>query len=630
MPRRRAHRIGLERAVSGANVSLSLGPLEPLTAISPLDGRYRERVAALAPLVSEFGLLRYRVRVEVEWFLHLATWAEIAELPPVDAARAAQARAIWRGFSVRDAAEVRRLEARTNHDVKAVEYFVKQRLGDAVERPEHLEFVHFGCTSEDVNNLAYGLMITDVRRQVLLPALRAVEDDLRALARPLADAPMLARTHGQAASPTTAGKELANFVARLARQRERFAGMEVLGKMNGAVGNYNAHHAAYPNVDWPRRCREFVTGLGLTFNPHTTQIEPHDQLAEWFHCLTRYNQVLLDLDRDLWGYIALGYFRQRTAPGEVGSSTMPHKVNPIDFENSEGNIGVANALLGHLAAKLPVSRWQRDLSDSTALRNIGAAFAHCVLAYDSARRGLAKLALDAERCRADLTGAWEVLAEAVQTVMRAHGQREPYERLKALTRGRRLDERVYREVLDALDLPPAALRDLAALTPAAYTGLAPTLAENALAEQPAAVREVPWASHQDALCAVRIAVFVDEQGIDRDEELDGEDAASRHFLAQDADGHPIGAARLLPNGQIGRMAVLPAWRRRGVGAQLLGCAVAAAQTDGLPVFLHAQADAVPFYERNGFAVVGDVFEEANIDHRKMIPSAPAPTPRPRP
>ena len=602
-------------------------PLEPLTAISPVDGRYRDRVAALAPLVSEFGLMRYRVRVEVEWFLHLAALTEITELPPVDAARAARARSIWRDFSVRDATEVRRLEARTNHDVKAVEYFVKQRLGDATERPEQMEFVHFGCTSEDVNNLAYGLMITDARRQVLLPAMRGVEDDLRALARPLADTPMLSRTHGQAASPTTVGKELANFVARLARQRTQFAGAQVLGKMNGAVGNYNAHHAAYPNVDWPRRCREFVTGLGLTFNPHTTQIEPHDQLAEWFHCLTRYNQVLLDLDRDLWGYIALGYFRQRTAPGEVGSSTMPHKVNPIDFENSEGNIGVANALLAHLAAKLPVSRWQRDLSDSTALRNIGAAFAHSLLAYDSARRGLAKLELDAERCRADLAGAWEVLAEAVQTVMRAHGQPAPYERLKELTRGRRLDERVYREVLDALDLPPAALRDLAALTPASYTGLAPTLAQDALAEQTATVREVPWASHRESLCAVRIAVFVDEQGIDRDEELDGEDAASRHFLAEDGDGQPIGTARLLPSGQIGRMAVLPVWRRRGVGAQLLAAAVAAAQADGLPVFLHAQLDAVPFYERNGFNVVGDVFEEANIGHRKMTPGAPAPKPQ---
>ena len=611
--------------MSGANAPL---PLEPLTAISPVDGRYRERVAALAPLASEFGLMRYRVRVEVEWFLHLAALPEIAELPAVDAARAAKARAIWRDFSVRDAAEVRRKEARTNHDVKAVEYFVKGRLGGATGLPEHMEFVHFGCTSEDVNNLAYGLLITDARRQVLLPAMRGVEDDLRALARPLADTPMLARTHGQAASPTTVGKELANFVARLARQREQFAAAEVLGKMNGAVGNYNAHHAAYPNVDWPRRCREFVTGLGLAFNPHTTQIEPHDHLAEWFHCLTRFNQVLLDLSRDLWGYIALGYFRQRAKPGEVGSSTMPHKVNPIDFENSEGNIGVANALLGHLAGKLPVSRWQRDLSDSTALRNVGTAFAHCLLAYDSARRGLAKLELDAERCRADLAGAWEVLAEAVQTVMRAHGQPAPYERLKALTRGRRLDERVYREVLEALELPPAALRDLAALTPAAYTGLAPTLAQDALAEQAATVREVPWTSHRDALCAVRIAVFVDEQGIDRDEELDGEDAAARHFLAEDGAGHPVGAARLLPSGQIGRMAVLPAWRRRGVGARLLASAVAAARADGLPVFLHAQVDAVPFYERNGFAVVGDVFEEANIGHRKMIPNAPA-APKPK-
>ena len=600
----------------------SLESLDSLTAISPVDGRYRERVAALAPFVSEFGLMRYRVRVEVEWFAHLAALPEIAELPPLDAARAEQARALWRDFSVADAAEIRRLERRTNHDVKAVEYFVKERLSALAGLREHREFVHFGCTSEDVNNLAYGLMLTDARRRVLLPAMRGLLDDLRRFALPLADVPMLAYTHGQAASPTTVGKELANFVARLARQLGAFADAQLPGKMNGAVGNYNAHHAAYPGVDWPRRCREFVEGLGLAFNPYTTQIEPHDQLAEAFHALMRCNQVLLDLDRDVWGYIALGYFRQRAAPGETGSSTMPHKVNPIDFENSEGNIGVANALLGHLAEKLAVSRWQRDLSDSTALRNVGAAFAHSLLAYDSARRGLAKLEVDGDRCRADLDAAWEVLAEAAQTVLRAEGQPEPYERLKDLTRGRRIDADVYQELLDNLPLRDDARRKLGALTPASYTGLAATLARAALAEEPPtapSVREVAWATHHEALSAVRLAVFVDEQGVPRAEELDGEDATGRHFLAEDGSGQAIGTARLLPNGQIGRMAVLPAWRRHGVGTRLLALAVAAAREDNAPAFLHAQVDAVPFYERNGFVTAGEDFDEAGIQHRKMIP-----------
>ncbi len=596
-------------------------PLDSLTAISPVDGRYRQRVAALAPLVSEFGLMRYRVRVEVEWFLHLAALPEIAALPAVDDDRAERVCAVWRDFGVADAAEIRRLERRTNHDVKAVEYFVKARLGAIDGLREHVEFVHFGCTSEDVNNLAYGLMLADARRQVLLPAMRGLVEDLRRLALPHVDTPMLSRTHGQAASPTTVGKELANFVARLRRQLTAFAHAQLPGKMNGAVGNYNAHLAAYPAVDWPRRCREFVEGLGLAFNAHTTQIEPHDQLAEAFHCLTRFNQALLDLDRDLWGYIALGYFRQRAVAGETGSSTMPHKVNPIDFENSEGNIGIANALLGHLAEKLAVSRWQRDLSDSTALRNVGAAFAHSLLAHDSARRGLAKLEVDAERCRADLDSAWEVLAEAVQTVMRAEGQAEPYERLKELTRGRRIDADVYRELLENLPLSDDARRKLAALTPTTYTGLAATLARNALAEEPPTVREVAWATHREALSAVRLAVFVDEQGVARAEELDGEDPAGRHFLAEDANGEPIGTARLLPSGQIGRMAVLPAWRRHGVGTQLLELAIAAAREDNAPAFLHAQVAAIPFYERNGFVAMGEEFDEADIQHRKMVPRA---------
>ena len=592
----------------------------PLTAISPLDGRYRRHVEALASITSEFGLMRYRVRTEVEWFLFLAGMAEIAALPNVGAAQAAAAQAIWRDFDVADADSIKRMEAETNHDVKAVEYFVKAALGRIDGLAAHVEFVHFGCTSEDVNNLAYALMLVEARATVLAPAMRGLIDALRDLAAPLTDVPMLSRTHGQAASPTTVGKELANVVARLERQLRAFEEVEILAKMNGAVGNYNAHVVAFPQVDWPRRSRDFVTGLGLSFNAYTTQIEPHDYIAELGHCLMRFNQALLDFDRDMWGYISLGYFRQRKVEGETGSSTMPHKVNPIDFENSEGNLGLANAVLAHLGEKLPVSRWQRDLSDSTALRNIGTALGHCLIAYSSAGRGIAKLELDRNRLAADLDGAWEVLSEAVQTVLRSVGSAEPYERLKRLTRGRRMDERVYQNLLDELDLPAAVRRELAPLTPATYTGLAARLAEAALREVgEVTVLEVPWATHADALMRVRRAVFIEEQGVSEREELDGEDASSQHFLATDGQGRPIGTARLMPSGQVGRMAVLPAWRRRQVGASLLGLAMEAAKRQGLSVFLHAQVSAQGFYERNGFVASGEVFLEADIEHLRMTP-----------
>ena len=592
----------------------------PLTAISPLDGRYRRHVEALASITSEFGLMRYRVRTEVEWFLFLAGMAEIAALPNIRAAQAAAAQAIWRDFDVADADSIKRMEAETNHDVKAVEYFVKAALGRIDGLAAHVEFVHFGCTSEDVNNLAYALMLVEARATVLAPAMRGLIDALRDLAAPLTDVPMLSRTHGQAASPTTVGKELANVVARLERQLRAFEEVEILAKMNGAVGNYNAHVVAFPQVDWPRRSRDFVTGLGLSFNAYTTQIEPHDYIAELGHCLMRFNQALLDFDRDMWGYISLGYFRQRKVEGETGSSTMPHKVNPIDFENSEGNLGLANAVLAHLGEKLPVSRWQRDLSDSTALRNIGTALGHCLIAYSSAGRGIAKLELDRTRLAADLDGAWEVLSEAVQTVLRSVGSAEPYERLKRLTRGRRMDERVYQNLLDELDLPAAVRRELAPLTPATYTGLAARLAEAALREVgEVTVLEVPWATHADALMRVRRAVFIAEQGVSEREELDGEDASSQHFLATDGQGRPIGTARLMPSGQVGRMAVLPAWRRRQVGASLLGLAMEAAKRQGLAVFLHAQVSAQGFYERNGFVASGEVFLEADIEHLRMTP-----------
>ena len=454
--------------------------LEPLTAISPVDGRYRSRTASLSSIASEFALIRYRVQVEVEWFLHLASTDEIPELT-VEPGVPDRLRRIWQNFQVADATAIRDIEARTNHDVKAVEYFVKDAIGRADERLKpHIEFVHFACTSEDINNLAYALMVRDARNNVLEPAMTRLIEALRDFARPFAGEPMLARTHGQAASPTTVGKELANVVTRLERQRGQLHNADILAKMNGAVGNYNAHLAGYPGIDWPARNRDFVTGLGLAFNPHTTQIEPHDYLAELFHVLLRFNQVVLDFDRDAWGYIAIGYFRQRTVPGETGSSTMPHKVNPIDFENSEGNIGLANSVLGHLAEKLMVSRWQRDLSDSTALRNVGTGFGYCLVAWDSACKGIAKLDVDRDRLAQDLEDSWEVLAEAVQTVMRASGGHEPYELLKRLTRGRRLDENVYREILDELDLPADARQKLAGLTPRDYTGLAAELARSIL------------------------------------------------------------------------------------------------------------------------------------------------------
>ena len=593
--------------------------LDSLEAISPLDGRYRKRVAALAPIVSEFGLMRYRVRVEVEWFLFLAGLDEIAELPPLDAERVRQAHAVWRDFDVDDAAAIRAVEARTNHDVKAVEYFVKEAIGEIASLRAHVEFVHFACTSEDINNLAYALMLCDARQLALAPAMDELIEALRRFAVPLIDVPMLSRTHGQAASPTTVGKEMANTVARLQRQRKAFEDAVVLGKMNGAVGNFNAHAVAYPGVDWLRRSAQFVASLGLSANAYTTQIEPHDYMAELFHCLMRFNQVLLDFDRDSWSYIALGYFKQRQVEGEVGSSTMPHKVNPIDFENSEGNLGLANAVLGQLAAKLAVSRWQRDLSDSTALRSIGSAFAYCLIAYQSASKGIAKLDADRDRIAADLDDAWEVLAEAVQTVMRSAGGEEPYEQLKRLTRGERLSASAYQALLQELDLSAGARQKLRTLTPATYVGMAARLAGEVLLPSDWAfdVAEVSWQTHAEALMGVRRAVFIVEQGVSEEEELDDQDETSQHFLATDANGQPIGTARLLPTGQIGRMAVVPAWRRRDVGAALLDRAVAAAKEAGLAAFLHAQVYAVGFYERRGFAASGDVFMEADIEHLKM-------------
>ncbi|GMV47672.1 MAG: adenylosuccinate lyase [Pseudomonadota bacterium] len=451
-----------------------------LTALSPLDGRYADRVAALRPLLSEYGLMHRRVQVEVEWFIALSQ-AGFAELPPLSPSARAQLRALAAQFGEVDAQAIKEIERRTNHDVKAVEYWLRGRFAGQPELERAGAFVHFACTSEDINNASHALMLGAARSEVLLPALDAVLGALAALAQAEAATPMLARTHGQTASPTTLGKEAANVHARLALARERIAAVPLRAKMNGAVGNYNAHLAAWPDFDWEAFARRVVEErLGLVFNPLTIQIEPHDWMAELFDAVARANTIALDWCRDVWGYVALGYFRQRLVAGEIGSSTMPHKVNPIDFENAEGNFGLANALLGHLSAKLPVSRWQRDLSDSTVLRNLGVAFGHTLLAYDSLRRGMARLEVDRAALAADLDGAWEVLAEAVQTVMRRYALPDAYERLKELTRGRAVTRASLGAFVDTLvELPAAERARLKALTPAAYVGLAPALARRA-------------------------------------------------------------------------------------------------------------------------------------------------------
>jgi len=447
-----------------------------LLAISPLDGRYEAKLADLRPFVSEFGLIRYRVIVEIRWLEALAASKEISEVPALSKQAHRDLDALLADFGVEDAAAIRKIEATTNHDVKAVEYWIKQRLSSQAELASALEFVHFACTSEDINNLAYAMMCKEVRDEVVLPEVDRLIEKLRQLAGSHADQAMLSRTHGQPATPTTLGKEIANVGARLVRQRDAIAATEILGKANGAVGSYAAHVVTYPEVDWEQHTRAFVESLGLSWNPMTTQIEPHDWIAELFHALIRANTIVLDLARDLWSYISIGYFKQRLVEGEVGSSTMPHKVNPIDFENAEGNLGLANAVLGHLAEKLPVSRWQRDLSDSTALRNVGLGIGHGVLAIRSTMRGLAKLAVDPDRIGADLVANQAVLAEAIQTVMRRHGIEEPYEKLKALTRGQEIDAARLAEFIGTLDLPADARDRLLTLTPDRYIGLAGQLA----------------------------------------------------------------------------------------------------------------------------------------------------------
>jgi len=444
--------------------------ISALTAISPIDGRYRNKVDALGNYFSEYALIRYRVIVEIRWLQQLAAHEGISEAPPISKAGNALLDSLVENFSEEDAQRVKAIESETNHDVKAVEYFIKEKIADHPELEKQVEFVHFACTSEDINNLAYALMLRDGRDLVLVPVMDKLIGHLTTLAHEHAEQPMLSRTHGQSASPSTVGKEFANVAHRLGRQMQQFADNPVMGKMNGAVGNYNAHLSAYPDIDWQTNARRFVEKLGLTWNPYTTQIEPHDYVAEMFSALCRFNTILIDLDRDIWGYISLGYFSQKTVEGEVGSSTMPHKVNPIDFENSEGNLGIANAIMQHLAEKLPVSRWQRDLTDSTVLRNIGVGFAHSLIAWNATLKGLGKLEVNVERLNQDLDQAWEVLAEPIQTVMRRYGIEKPYEKLKALTRGQKIDAEKLRDFIDSLDIPKEERKRLKELRPHNYIG----------------------------------------------------------------------------------------------------------------------------------------------------------------
>lgn len=452
-----------------------MSSLSSLNALSPLDGRYYSKVDALRPLFSEYALIKYRATVELAWLKALAAEPAIAEVAPFSAATIQQLDEAIAHFSEQDAAQVKAIEAKTNHDVKALEYWLKEKFASNAEVNKAAEFIHFACTSEDINNLSHALMLRDARAQVLLPMLQQLIDKLSAMAKALAQQPMLSRTHGQTATPTTTGKEIANVVYRLQRQTQQLAANQILGKINGAVGNFNAHLAAYPEVDWEAFAKRFVESLGLGYNPLTIQIEPHDYMAELYQNVMRINTILIDLDRDIWAYISVGYFKQKLKDGEVGSSTMPHKVNPIDFENSEGNLGVANALLGHLAEKLPISRWQRDLTDSTVLRNMGVAMGYSVLGYQACLTGLNKLEINPARLAEDLDNSWEVLAEPIQTVMRRYGYQDPYDTLKQFTRGKAISKAALHELIHSLNIPEHAKQALLALTPASYVGKAAEL-----------------------------------------------------------------------------------------------------------------------------------------------------------
>ncbi|ATM85526.1 MULTISPECIES: adenylosuccinate lyase [Yersinia] len=451
--------------------------LSSLTAVSPIDGRYGDKVSALRPIFSEFGLLKFRVQVEVRWLQKLAACAEIKEVPAFDADANAYLDKIVQEFNEQDAQRIKVIERTTNHDVKAVEYFLKEKVESIPALHAVSEFIHFACTSEDINNLSHALMLHTARQDVVLPMWRQMIDSIKALAYQYRDLPLLSRTHGQPATPSTIGKEFANVAYRMERQFRQLSQVEILGKINGAVGNYNAHIVAYPEVDWHQFSEEFVTSLGITWNPYTTQIEPHDYIAELFDCVARFNTILIDFDRDIWGYVALNHFKQKTIAGEIGSSTMPHKVNPIDFENSEGNLGLSNAILGHLASKLPVSRWQRDLTDSTVLRNLGVGLGYALIAYQATLKGISKLEVNEAHLLEELDHNWEVLAEPIQTVMRRYGIEKPYEKLKELTRGKRVDAAGMQAFIDGLALPDEEKTRLKAMTPANYIGRAVTMVD---------------------------------------------------------------------------------------------------------------------------------------------------------
>ncbi|MFS7382770.1 adenylosuccinate lyase [Rahnella inusitata] len=451
--------------------------LSSLTAVSPVDGRYGDKVSALRTIFSEFGLLKFRVQVEVRWLQKLAACAEIKEVPAFDADANAFLDQLVANFDVNDAQRIKDIEKTTNHDVKAVEYFLKEKVATIPALHAVSEFIHFACTSEDINNLSHALMLQTARQDVVLPYWKQIIDAVKGLAHKYRDIPLLSRTHGQPATPSTIGKELANVAYRMDRQFKQLGNVEILGKINGAVGNYNAHIVAYPEVDWHKFSEEFVTSLGVTWNPYTTQIEPHDYIAELFDCVARFNTILIDFDRDIWGYIALNHFKQRTIAGEIGSSTMPHKVNPIDFENSEGNLGLSNAVLQHLASKLPVSRWQRDLTDSTVLRNLGVGLGYALIAYQATMKGVSKLEVNEANLANELDHNWEVLAEPIQTVMRRYGIEKPYEKLKELTRGKRVDAAGMQEFIDSLELPEEEKVRLKAMTPGNYIGRATTMVD---------------------------------------------------------------------------------------------------------------------------------------------------------
>jgi len=453
-------------------------PLSSLTAVSPIDGRYGSKSEQLRTVFSEFGLIRYRVMVEVRWLQHLANHPGVIEVSPFSDEANAILNQLVDNFTVEQALRVKEIESTTNHDVKAVEYLLKETIADNAELNAVSEFIHFACTSEDINNLSHGLMLKEGRDNIVIPTLQGIADKLAAMGREFADAPMLSRTHGQTASPTAVGKEMANVAYRLQRQIDQISAVPLLGKINGAVGNYNAHISAYGDIDWQDNAQQFISQLGLTYNPYTTQIEPHDYMAELFDGMARANTILIDYARDIWGYISVGYFKQKTIAGEVGSSTMPHKVNPIDFENAEGNMRLANALFGHLATKLPISRWQRDLTDSTVLRNMGVGLGYSLIAYASLNKGMGKLQLNSEKLNADLNSSWEVLAEPIQTVMRRYGIEEPYEKLKALTRGNVMDQQTIQTFIDTLDMPESAKTELKAMTPGSYIGNAVQQAKN--------------------------------------------------------------------------------------------------------------------------------------------------------